>query len=376
MRNSTWFAVRFTGCFAAGSCLVAIAIGRMCAPAPSLRSMEKTRLIHMPIITHAKPDERLSFLDTESGRSIPVDLPPGETVEWASCSPWHDAQGRRQFVGRWESRSGDGAAELVNEFGLARFSFPDGEALNRIPLEITPRGTPCWYPGTTAKILFTASDGGLYRFAFEGSRSADATPDGCDTRPQPIPWKVAPPGEAERSVHIADPVWPEDRAFGGLLFVALSMQTYEGDQLGWTAYRIWWLRLDREGSAIEAAGPLMQNPATFDGKDKGRFPRPVRMADGRCHLAFLSRDRETSSWDLCLAPIVLDGSGLPHVDPDTVKVVAERCAPVPPAFSADSRWLYFHFANDAPGQIHPFPVAGEPAARRAVSPDDRENRGE
>ncbi|MDB5349213.1 MAG: hypothetical protein JWN86_460 [Planctomycetota bacterium] len=361
MRFSASFAVRFLGCFAAGSCLFAIAIGRMCGPVPTLRSIEKLRLIHMPNITPARSDEKLSFLDTESGRSMPVNLPPGETVEWASCSAWQDEQGQRQIVGRWKSRSGDGAEKLVNEFGLARFSFPEGKPLNRIPLEINPKSTPCWYPGTTAKILYSASDGGLYRFSFESSRSADADAEGCDTRPQPIVWKVAPPGEAERSVRISDPVWPENQAFGGLLFVSLSMQTYEGDHLEWTLPRIWWLRLDREGAAIEAAGPLMTDDPVSDVNVKDRFPCPIRMRDGRCRIAFLSHHPEQSSWDLRIAPIGFDGSGIPRVDRDATRVVVEHCSLVPPVFSADARWLYFHSASAAPGQTHRTPVPDEPA---------------
>ena len=160
-------AIRLSAYLFLGSCFAAIGIGKMCGPSPILRSLENVRLAHIPSITISGPEEKPSLVDLKTGVLFPFALPQGEILEWASCSPWHDELDQRQIAGHWSSRSGEGESKLATEFGLARFNFPDGKPLNRIPSEITPMSAPCWYPGTTAKILFAAGDGTLYRFDSE-----------------------------------------------------------------------------------------------------------------------------------------------------------------------------------------------------------------
>lgn len=339
MRLSGSVIFRAMGWLAAGSFVVAIAVGRMCAPTPVLRGVEAARFWNVPSRTPGHAESSPAFVDLGTGDPLMLPLPRGEALTQPACAPWKDESGGTQVAGAWRRVSGDDAALVTSEFGLARFSFPGGEPLDRVPSDIIPEGAPCWYPGTTARILFAAADGGLYRFAFEGARGPDTSDSGCEARPSPIVWKVTPPGDDERSVRIADPVWPADRRLGGRLIVSLRYQVREGNRLRFTPARPWALKLDRAGEAIEEATPLGQDlePAGV----KVRFPRVHRAPDGTARLIYLAQRSGRPSWDLRTAPLTLASDGIPQIASEPETIVEAECAFGPPALSPDDRWVYF-----------------------------------
>jgi hypothetical protein len=331
------------------SCVVAIAVGRMCAPAPRLRSMEPVRFVSMPTL---RGEALLSLLETESGALTSVDLPSGDTLEHAACSPWLDESGKSQVVGLWRTRSGVGSERVTTAFGLGRFTFPGGECLDRVATSILPEGKPCWYPGTSAKVLFASNDGGLYRFAFESGQSEEASDSGRDQQPLPIVWKTTPPGDNERSIRMSDPVWPVERAFGGRLLVSLRYEM-KNDHGGmkFSQPRTWWLKLDAAGEAIEAAGPLGEDETAVDSAWTIRFPRPIHLADGSMRLATLKRNAGRASWDLHICELVIGAEGAPRVIPGTEIVAASNCASVPLANSPDGGWVYYLPEIALPGGV-------------------------
>lgn len=350
------------------ACVAAVALGRMYTPEPPWRSVEKPRFASFSTTTGRATGDNVNFVDLETGLGLALKLPEGERLELPSCSSWRDETGQGQVVGCWTRRSGRGEDQIASEIGLARFSFPGGEPLDRVATDVTPAGSPCWHPGTRARVVFVDRGGTLYRFAFEGSGDPDAGPDGRDDRPVPIVWKTAPPGEDERSVRIFDPTWPEGRPFADRLIVSLSLQVKDGDRLRYTAPRLWWLRLDDEGGAIVAAGPLTRRrdePAS--GEVRERCPKVVRMPSGETRLAYLVRDAREGSWRLDVAPLEFDADEAPHADSDAATTRAESCALVAPAFSPDGRWIYYLAAPQEHEDVRRVAMTTEVAGRSHVA---------
>lgn len=91
-------------------------------------------------------------------------------------------------------------AAVDGRCGLARISYPDGEILDQVSLEVVPLSSPCWLEGTSARVVFGAADGKLYRLAFES-----AIPKTGETRAEPVPdlihWKDAPPSRGNVLYH-------------------------------------------------------------------------------------------------------------------------------------------------------------------------------
>ena len=332
-------AVRGSAVFCVSACVAAVALGRMTTAEPTLRSWDGTKLVCLTLLDKARGDQRLSFVDLKTGTEQSLRLSPGERLDQPAAAPWHEESGQTQIVGFWSRRSGTGANGLTRETGLARFRFPEGTALDRVALDVTPYGAPCWYPGTKAQVLFADGGGTLWRFAFEGSLEPDVTSDGRDARPSPIVWKTAPPGVDERSVRMYEPSWPEGRAFDGKLIVSLSHQVRDQNGHRYTAPKLWWLSLDAEGRAIEAAGPLTRDDE--DSETKERCARVFKAPSGKFQVAYLVKHLEQSSWELAVAPLAFDGDGQPFSPPGLAVPLANQAAMVAPAFSEDGRWLYY-----------------------------------
>lgn len=341
MKISALPSFRMTALALALLCVAALAVGRMAGPGSRLRVAERPRFVAVHRQGSPASAASLGFLNLDTGDVEPFQLSGGDALVDPACAPWRDEQGRGQVAGRWLNRSGQDESRVTTDFGLGRFTFPEGEPIDRIPSDVLPEGPPCWYPGTQAKILFAAANGTLYRFAFEGSTAPDARPNGADPRPVPIVWKVAPPGEDERSVRMADPIWPEGRGFGGRVIVSLRLQVRDGDEVRFSPPRLWSLKLDREGGAIEAAAPLAPEESVGLGDVKVRYPRTVRWADGRDRIAFLAKEHGQRDWALAAARIALDEDGAPVLEPEETRLVVDRCEFAPPAFSTEGRWLYY-----------------------------------
>ena len=279
--------------------------------------------------THSSRTMR--WVDLKDGRTRTLPHHEGEGLDTASCSPWRDESGRAQIVGRWMKRTEAGGVEV----GIARASFPDGEILDRVATEVVPFGAPCWSPNTRAEVIYAATDGRLYRYAFE---SPDADPArrsvlDRDERPVPLVWRCPVPGRG--LINVTDPHRSTDPKLADLLFVSLRLVEDDRPNPKYSPAQLWWLRLGEDGRAVEGAGRL----GTLESKGRRvdeRCPAVGRLADGRFALSYL-RQVDDRPWELLVAPLRIDESERPVLDAERKRVLVERCVPSPPVFAADGR---------------------------------------
>jgi len=257
---------------------VAVGLGRMNPPQFPLRTPAPVGHVGLPSYTHQRAENSADYLDLAAADIRHFDLPAGEFLDNLSVSPWRDEEGRSQAVGRW-SRRGGGSSK--DESGLARFTFPGGEALDRIPTDLLPKGLPCWFPDRSARVLFVAGDGRLYRVDFEPWSGGEATLEG--PTPQALTW-AHPPEDPDRFV-IRDPSWPTDSIFGGRLVVSLSERVHVDGRTVPGRPKLWWIRLDAAGTRIIESGPLSRSDApTGPVPDLDeRFPQFGRSPAGEPH---------------------------------------------------------------------------------------------
>src|SRR5262249_19730546 len=157
---------------------------------------------------------------------------------------------------------------------LARFACPGWEVVDLIKTDQVPASPVCWFPDTTARILYAGRDGNLYRFSF----------DDPDAGLQPLEWRTPLP---RRVLLLADPVWPCGSRWSHRLVVALTFlpDSDESDGSDWPApyAQLWWLQLDPARSAVIAMGRLITpgpgEPALPVGEEG--MPAISTGADGR-----------------------------------------------------------------------------------------------
>jgi hypothetical protein len=323
---------------------VAIAVGRNEPQSLPLRYPAKVRYQAVNGMLFKRAGGTPIFLDREDGTLRRFRLPQGDSLDYASCSPWWDQQNEFQVVGRWTRRTELGIKGYCDDVGLARYGFPSFRVIDRIALDMVPIGSLCWYPGTEERILFAAGDGRLYHFRFSDS-GPDAPHDETGKGwPQPLLWKATPPGEG--NVYLADPVWPADRGWNRRILVSLSYQTRKSGRSVQKESQIWWLQLDNAGQAIEAAGRLTTEDPEPKADDRTsplieRLPSLATTPDGGLALAYLSRRKDRRHWSLRVAPVEIDaGTGSPRLPALSVPSIAESCLPAAPPFSTDGRWVY------------------------------------
>ena len=327
MRPRRIDAVRGLAYAAAALFLVAVGLGRMRAEPATRRVPAPVRQVGFGVVIAGPDGTRANLIDLETGRSGRVALPPGDELYLASCSPWSDGGGP-QLVGRWTRRD---AHALPTACGLIRLALPAGRVLGQVETDILPITPPCWYPGTAPRILYAAADGALHHYAFgEGA-------DPGDKAPGVVAWRDLPAGVA--AVRIVDAAWPADPALGGCLLVSAFARPTDR-AAGPESPALWWLRLDRSGTAVAAAGRLVRRDEPTGAEPWERLPAAGRSADGTPRLAYLERAAEESGWRVVVAPIRADGAGgAPAVHRAEGRVLAEGCGAVAPSFSADGRWL-------------------------------------
>jgi hypothetical protein len=315
-----------------GLSAVAIAVGRRDERPPERRDPAHARYAIVDSHLLGRDDGAAWLLDSDRGRLLRMGSAGADRLSHASCSPWRDGRGDWQVVGRSRERVGRGAAQLGRGFGLARWTFPGGRLLDRIETEVFPVGPPCWLPGASARVLFAAGDGRLYRFAFEAAPGPESSADEPDTRPLPLAWwRIPLPG---KNPVLSDPSLPADPRLGGRLLVALSVAEEGGRVPLW---QVWWLQVDAAATAIVAAGRLTR-PGPEDAHE--RFPALAIGPDGGMVLAFLVHRPGDRGYQLRLAPIQVEPrTGVPSVAPGEAAVLADGCLPLHPAVSEDGRWI-------------------------------------
>jgi hypothetical protein len=277
----------------------------------------------------------------EGEGTIRLPLPTDERLDYAACSPWRDEQGRSQVAGRWSRGIRSGGGEL----GIARLSFPDGEILDQVMTKSIPIGAPCWYPGTTARILFASGDGRLYEYAFESTETNSTEPsvkslDGADAAPRPL--AIHCQALDDREVFLSDPHWPTDPRFSRIIFVSLrSIETTLPRSVSKPG-TIWWLRISDDGRAIEDGGRLLDvTDESADDNVEERCPILGRTPGGALNVAYL-RKVSREPWELRSVTINFDGkSRRPLTLPGPGVKVMENCLPCQPTFTTDGRHILF-----------------------------------
>ncbi len=284
------------------------------------------------------------WIDAETGGMTVSSVVANDVLEAASCSPWVDETGHHQAVGRWSNRTLQGPNTISHEFGLARFSFPDGRILNQISSEMYPVSPPCWFPGTKARVLFAAGDGKLYRYAFESENPTTApgeSTEPVDPAPVPLIWN-APKPDGGNTV-VCEVAWPEDARMGGRLVV--SMRVHEQDADGTRRFsktQLWWLKLNHSGTQIIEAGPLVNHDVAGSRASQfdERSPIVAGLPDGSLGLAYTKQVEGSPDWSVCLAQLTTDADHhlVPSLESKT-QVMTTRSHPAPLAFSSDGKWL-------------------------------------
>lgn len=267
------------------------------------------------------------------------------------------------------NRTFKGPNTVSHDFGLVRVSFPDGRILNQVPTEIYPVGPPCWFPGTKARVLFTAGDGQLYRFSFESeaaATSSEGSAEPVDTEPTALTWTCPKPGGGD--VFIGDVSWPVDARMGGRLVV--SLRVYERDELGTRRFsktRLWWLKLNHLATRIIEAGPLIDHDVSGPSARNvdERSPTAAPLPDGSLGLAYTRQAHSGLGWMVCLARLSTDADHrlVASLESKT-QVVAARAYPAPLAFSSDGKWLNALIGDsDSDESVGRFPTIADPTAR-------------
>ncbi|QEH38312.1 hypothetical protein OJF2_69130 [Aquisphaera giovannonii] len=287
----------------------------------------------------ASQEERIFLVDRESGDVRPMALPGGERWEYVGISPWSVGGDEFEAVGRYyrvDSRGGG--------CGLGRIRLPEGEVMERFDLDVLPTSRPCWVPGRPGRILFTAGDGRLYRYDLAVGHRA---PEGGRSTPRPLEWRCPPPPKVP--CFLTDPALCTDPRFRDLAVVTLISQARGPGREIVQSTSLWWLRLDDDATAVEACGPIVEEPALDGGgaRPLRRFPTLAAGRDGAPELVYLVKDERSPAMQMVLLPLEVDdrAGGLrmrPGAGPTTV---SRGCAAVPPVVGAGGRTAY-GFAPD------------------------------
>ncbi len=275
------------------------------------------------------------IIDDQEGRPEHFELVEGEQFQHGACSPWLDQDGGSQIVGvRVKFKSNLDDRWVV----LERLSYPSGDILDRVELEHLPTGPPCWLGDSPDRILFGSGDGKIYQYTFSSSTGLPGVARDAARSPRPLTWKTPPPGFGE--VIMRHPSRPTDPRWGDRILVSLSLMEEPGaDRLG--PERIWWLRMDHQGTGIVAAGTLLEDDrAESAHRSIERKAAVTGSFEGRPLLAYLIRCRVQEEWQLCLSEVEFDPeTSTPQVRAGSTRYLADHCGLTSPTFSTDGRWL-------------------------------------
>ena len=358
--------IRLVVLLVVGSTILAVGVSRLDPHKPARRLPGPATHFDINDFFLHVTDHQSRWLDSETGKLTVLPFLVDDILEAGSSSPWVDESGRHQVVGRWANRTFEGPNTVSHDIGLARVSFPDGRILNQVPTEVYPVGPPCWFPGTKARVLFTAGDGQLYRFSFESEAAATSSGDSAepvDSEPTALTWTCPKPGGGD--VFIGDISWPEDARMGGGLVV--SLRVHERDEVGsrrFSKTRLWWLKLNHSATRIIEAGPLVNHdisgPSAQDFDE--RSPSVAALPDGSLGLAYTRQVETGLGWSVCLARLTTDADHrlVPSLESKT-RVVAARAYPAPLAFSSDGKWLNALVGDtDSEESVGRFPTTADP----------------
>jgi hypothetical protein len=365
------FLIRLIGFTAVGVTMLAIALGRLQPPESHLWVRDAPEWVSVKPACTSNEMHQSVWLDIRTGGLRTLKLAEGEMLDTASCSPWKDQEGGVQVAGRYISRLGGQDHGVPREFGLGRYRFPEGEMVDQVVTDVVPVEVPCWDPESRTRIIFPAANAHLYMFDFARGRDPDApvdSPAWRQARPRRLEWRSVPPGG--KTVAIDDPCWPTEPRLNDCLIVTLRYQRATAPRR-FTAYHLWWLKLDESRTRIEAAGPLFQSANDERESVEERFPTVATLPDGRVALTYLSRGRREANWHLRGALLEVDSEReTPIARAPLPEPFANDCLPNPPAFSPDGQQIIaVRRANQGQARVlrvstgTGFPSIGKPIAQ-------------
>jgi hypothetical protein len=327
MKLSLLSLARFVSYLAVLAVIVAAGLARLVPPPVSARRPAVPALSGCSALVRPEATGTgLTVLETVSGRLLHHELEERDQLDLAAASPWRESDGQYQIVGRWRQlrRYHEDSFELV--IGLARMRYPSLELLDVVPTRAPLAGTPCWRPDTVSQVVYPCADGRLGTVFFDDPASPP--------REFVLEWDTARPGVGR--IELGDPAWPTDSRLRGRLLVTLQYQWHEQGRFRYAPTEIWWIELDESRTAIVAAGPVANSPAS----EQKRCPVLVpRAADGLA-LAYLCRNRH-GPWRLEVVPLTRDHStGMPQAVAGAERVLASGLTAPGLALAADGRALF------------------------------------
>lgn len=330
MRFSFMALLRLALFAALGATLLAIQVARLAPHTGNGRFPRRGAVVGLPGLVFDDADDSTRFFDTATGAVRRLNLPEGQLLDDAVCSPWQDAQGASHVVGRWRNAEGRDGRVVLTDLGLACFAYPTGAEVGKVSFDVLPQGGACWYPGTVSRVLFAGADGVLYHVSFEGTPdSRGATPD--RSGPVPLRWDVAPPGD---EMMLRDPCWPRVPGFEHTVVVSLRAWMSDSDTADCENAQLWWLRLNPAGTAVVNAGRL----TTLGPVDRDELAPAVAVTRAGLAAAYLTGPTKSNERQLEVAPVRFDAqTGAPRITSDQAVRLAEHCAPAPLGFSPDGR---------------------------------------
>lgn len=362
--------------------LTAIGIGRLAPRETRFRILKTTGVVPVNGYHFRTYDRLPRLFDPATGalKFVEFECAPGDSFDTAACSPWEDEQGRSDVVGRWLGRTEAGG--VCQGCGLARYSLPGGELIERVKLSVMPVSRPCFDPNRPSSVLFAAGDGRLYRHTFGSDTPESSLGADGEVVPTPLAWNQATAGP--RPVAINDPIWPPDPKFKGRLIASLTYLQRTPNGSSTMENRLGWLELDREGLQVVRSGRLVDRAPAF-ARDCPYFDEtmpvlaPTSFSSGagtNLTLAYLTHLEGRSGWILCTTPLELDdATGVPVVKADRVRTVATERSHAAPIFSEDGRTLYAIVNSDPkPESIDSFAVP-DLFPQAAVSLAEQDDRG-
>ncbi|WP_152051191.1 hypothetical protein [Tautonia marina] len=298
----------------------AIGLGKL-SPNGLGRTPSSTNLLGVSTCYRGAASEGLQLFDLAGGPPRSLPLSSQERVDLATGSPWVDAWDQVHVAGRWLVID----PELgLTDCGLSRVAIPSGEVLDRVSLDHYPVSPPCWGAGTTARVLFVAGDGNLYRYDFEPISGSS----GLGLKP--VRWHVESP-DVENPV-LVDVMRPERLLSPDLLIATVMSRSANGGPNRADHDEIWWLRLSEDEQTIIDCGPITRpDPEGLD--VSRRRPSLGVRSDGSLCLAYLSWKGTPEELYLRVLPVRLDEqTGTPIAEATRGRVLADSCLNHAPVF--------------------------------------------
>jgi hypothetical protein len=339
---------RFTVLIGLALMIVAVGLGRM-TPAREARELSGPPIAFISSYLLRTSISQLNLLDAEQGHLRALTLGHGDGLDCFSASPWTDAWGERHLAGRWSNTEGQAESTLFHGFGIARVAYPSGRLIDHVEADVQPCSPPCWFPGTAARILFPAADGLLYSYSFEDDPTGKSPPD--RKQPRPLRWDLQSPTNRPPGI-VQDIAWASPLGTSRLLVATILPSDRSSDGSPQSRVELWWFRLSTDGSSVTTGGPLLVPGSAATPNCKSfRKPAVTTTAEGDRLLACLIEGEE-SNLALALIPLPTDpaSEGL-GIEPAAIRILADGCAPVAPAFSADGRWISFAQGGFSAGSL-------------------------